>query len=87
MKFKFKRRRCAICGCKPAMRCERLVKSWACNVWCRKCMVNEGGRIAPSKELAKVKAVYFWNFRQEHYDPRAEIVLKMTFSEFREDKA
>nr|DAY82487.1 MAG TPA: hypothetical protein [Caudoviricetes sp.] len=69
----FKRRKCAICGCKPAMRCERLVKLWVCNIWCRKCLMNMGGRIAPSKEQAKAKAAYFWNFGQK----RRALVLNL----------
>nr|DAN84126.1 MAG TPA: hypothetical protein [Caudoviricetes sp.] len=65
----FKRRKCAICGCKPAMRFTRLSGLWVCNIWCRKCLINMGGRIAPSKELAKAKAAHFWNFGQKRNAP------------------
>lgn len=37
--------------------------------------------------VVRCKDCDFWNARQEHYDPRAEIALRMAFGDFGEDKA
>ena len=61
----FKRRKCAICGCKPTVRIiHRYDNFFECGIEGPKCFAYEN-YAAPSKELAKANAVHLWNSQQK----------------------